>query len=495
MAQLNEEVDPEQALINVIQGEASKGTTGFTFDPLGFVMYVYPWGEPGTPLEKYDKPDTWQEDVLEHIREAYEEGGDIGEILKGAIRIAVASGHGIGKTALVAWIIHWFMSVFKNPQIVVTANTKTQLTTKTWRELSKWHSMSLHEHWFDWAATTFKFKESPATWVANAIPWSEHNSEAFAGTHDENVLVIFDEASAVADVIWEVTEGAMTTANCIWVAFGNPTKNTGMFAQCFKRFRHRWWGRKVDSRTAKMTDKKLLNEWIEDYGEDSDFVRVRVRGEFPRAGDLQLIPVDVVEEATQREYIVPRGTPRIMGVDVARYGSDMSVIARRHGRKLEPLSKYRGLDTMQLAAVVAGKIRDERPDMVMVDGTGIGAGVIDRLRQLGHDVIEVHFGSKADPGNENIFYNKRIEMWVRMGTWLKTADIPRDPELYDDLISPEYYYDVKMRMRLEGKEDMKKRGLASPDCADALALTFAYIAPPKMDYSDGDLEPEYAEDM
>lgn len=490
-----EKLTTDKMLVDAIRGSGENGDTGFTYDPLSFVMYVYPWKQGGTPLADYDGPDDWQKDVLNHIKDSYEAGQSLSDATAGAIRIAVSSGHGIGKTALVAWIVHWFMSVFRNPQIVVTANTKTQLATKTWREVAKWHTMSLHEHWFDWAATTLKMKESPATWVANAIPWSEHNSEAFAGTHDENVLVIFDEASAIADIIWQVTEGAMTTANCIWVAFGNPTKNTGAFAQCFKRFRHRWWHKRVDSRTAKMADKKLIDEWIEDYGLDSDFVRVRVLGKFPRSGDMQLIPVDVVEAAIQRECAVPKGTPRIMGVDVARYGSDMSVIARRHGRKLEPLSKYRGLDTMELAAVVAHAIREERPDMVMVDGTGIGAGVIDRLRQLGHDVLEVHFGAKVDPGNETVLFNKRIEMWHRMATWLKTGDIPRDPELYDDLISPEYYFDVKMRMRLESKDEMRKRGLASPDCADAVCLTFAYIAPPMMDYDQSDLEPDWAPDM
>ena len=461
---IDETTDLETLLVEIIQGSGVDGDTGFTYDPLGFVMYVYPWGVEGTPLAKYDAPDTWQIEVLEHIRESYEAGLSLKEAAKGAIRVAVASGHGIGKTALVAWIIHWFMSVFDNPQVVVTANTKTQLTTKTWRELAKWHKMSVHEHWFDWAATTFKLKESPETWCANAIPWSEHNSEAFAGTHDENVLMIFDEASAIADCIWQVAEGAMTTGNCVWIAFGNPTKNTGAFAQCFKRFRHRWFTKRVDSRTAKMADQKLISEWVEDYGEDSDFVRVRVRGMNPRSGDQQLISVDRVENAVQREAIVPNGTPRIMGVDVARYGSDMSVIARRHGRKLEPLSKYRGLDTMELAAVVAHAIVTERPDMVMVDGTGIGAGVIDRLRQLGHDPLEIHFGQKPDPGNDGIYFNKRIEMWNRMNVWLQTADIPRDPELYDDLITPEYYFDMKMKMRLESKEEMKKRGMQSPDC-------------------------------
>ena len=198
----------------------------FYDDPLGFVLYAFPWGVNGGPLADEDGPDEWQRDVMGAIAESIKAGQDVGT----AIQVAVASGHGIGKTALVAWLILWYVSTHEFPQVVVTANTGTQLSAKTWRELSKWHKLSINQHWFAWTATRFSHISYPETWFASAIPWTEHNSEAFAGTHEKHVLVIFDEASAIADKIWEVTEGAMTTAGAMWLCFGNPTQTTGRFA-------------------------------------------------------------------------------------------------------------------------------------------------------------------------------------------------------------------------------------------------------------------------
>ncbi len=438
----------------VVEGDGFFIAKTYYNDPAGYVRDVL----------QVD-PDSWQQDVLESIVD-YD-------------RVAVASGHGIGKTALTSFLIHWFISTRPNPQIVVTANTQNQLSTKTWRELSKWNQKALNGEWFKWTATRFSLIGAEETWSAHAIPWSENNSEAFAGTHEENVLIVFDEASAIPDVIWEVCEGAMTTEGAKWVCFGNPTRNTGKFHGCFNRQKHRWHTMQIDSRSAKMTDKDQIQEWIDDYGEDSDFIRVRVRGVFPRAGDTQFISASSVEEAVRNEAYVPQGTPKLMGVDVARFGADQSVIAMRHGRKLEPLLKYRELDTMQLASIVADKINEFRPDAVFVDGVGVGSGVVDRLRQLGYEVVDVIAGKSPDEGNKDKYTNKRAEMWDRMKFWLDGADIPDDQELVADLMSPEYGFNARMRLQLEKKEDMKKRGLASPDCADAVALTFSYPVAPK----------------
>ncbi len=322
-------------------------------------------------------------------------------------------------------------------------------------------------------ATRFCLRERPETWFAAAVPWSEHNTEAFAGTHEKHVLLLFDEASKIADPVWEVAEGAMTTPGAMWVVFGNPTRNTGRFRECFGRLRHRWFTLQVDSRTCKMTDKSRIAQWIEDYGEDSDFVRVRVRGVFPRAGETQFIPVDLTEAASARQ--IPNKdierAPRIMGVDVARYGGDRSVIVKRRGLATLPLMKFRGLDNMTLAGITAREIVEFKPDAVFVDA-GYGSGVIDRLRQLGFTVHEVNFGGRAMKAKRYI--NKRAEMWGEMREWLKAGGaIPDDRELRDDLIGPEYGFDAHDRIQLEKKDDMKKRGLASPDCGDALALTFA----------------------
>lgn len=442
----------------------------FFDDPEGFVRYVFPWGQPGTPLASESGPDTWQCEVMEEIRQALRSGADV----QTAIQIAVASGHGIGKTGLVAWIILWFMSTRDFPQVVVTANTKTQLTTKTWRELSKWHKLSIHAHWFDWSATKFNHVLYPEVWFAAAIPWTEHNSEAFAGTHEKHVLVIFDEASAIADKIWEVTEGAMTTPGAMWLAFGNPTQTTGRFAQCFGKFKHRWITRQVDSRTAKMANKAQIQKWIDDYGEDHDFVRVRVRGVFPRAGSLQFISLDIVAAAQRRKAEGYQHFAKVLGVDVARHGDDQSVFTRRQGNHVWPQRKLRETDLMKLADLVALEIHDFKPDAVFVDATGLGWGVIDRLRQMnfGRQVHAVQVGEKAL--EEARYWNKRSELWAQGKAWLEEGGcLPDDPELESDLTAPEYGYDKRMRIVIESKDDMKSRGLPSPDCADSLLLTFA----------------------
>jgi hypothetical protein len=421
-------------------------STYFT-DPVGYVRDVL-----------QAEPDTWQIDALNAVRDNK--------------RVAGASGHGIGKTAFVAWIIHWFMATRPNPQVVVTANTKNQLDSKTWRELAKWNQKALNGHWFEVKATRMELKDSPETWFASAIPWTEHNSESFAGTHEEHVLVVFDEASAIADVIWDVVEGAMTTPGARWVALGNPTRNTGRFRECWGRFRHRWHTMQVDSRKAKMADQTQIKEWIADYGEDSDFVRVRVKGEFPKSSSAQLISTALVEAAVAYKAVGFEKLPLILGVDVARFGDDQTVICARRGRKVYPLMKHRELDTMQVAGKVAAAIKELKPSLVNIDIGAMGAGVVDRLREQGFEVRGVNFG--GEPVDKIKYANKRAEMWGETLEWLKEGgEIPDDYELRQDLIGPEYSYTSSQQLLLEKKESMKRRGLSSPDCADAFALTFA----------------------
>jgi hypothetical protein len=459
--------------------ELIEDIAAFYADPLGFILYAFPWGEPGTPLEKETGPDSWQVDICNAIRERLEAGLDADEALAEAIQIAVASGHGIGKTAFIAWIILWFMSTRDFPQVVVTANTSAQLQTKTWRELAKWHKLAINREWFVWSATKFAHVLYPEVWFAAAIPWTETNSEAFAGTHEKHVLVVFDEGSAIADKIWEVSEGAMTTPGAMWIVFGNPTQNTGRFAQCFGKFKHRWITRQVDSRTAKMANKAHIQKWIDDYGEDHDFVRVRVRGMFPRSGDVQFIGLDLVSAAMKRKAEGYEQFAKVLGVDVARHGSDQSVITRRQANHVWPMQRYRERDLMRLADIVAGHIHEFKPDAVFVDATGMGWGVIDRLRQLGFGsiVIPVQVGEKAT--DEGRYVRKRDELWGVGKKWLEEGGcLPADPELEVDLTAPQYGYDPRMRIEIESKDDMKARGLSSPDSADSLLLTFASpIAP------------------
>jgi hypothetical protein len=453
--------------VNALEVSLIEDVAAFYDNPLGFVKYIFAWGEVSLKDQSIDK---WQEDTLIAIGEAVKNGATIGE----AVRIAIASGHGIGKTAFVSWVILWFISTREFPQIVVTSNTANQLSAKTWRELAKWHRLAINKHWFEWTATKFYHKQYPDTWFASAIPWSINNSEAFAGTHEKHVLVIYDEASGIHDQIWEVTEGAMTTAGAMWLAFGNPTKNTGRFRECFGKFKHRWITRQIDSREAKQASLPQIQQWVDDYGEDSDFVRVRVRGVFPRAGSNQFIGADIVENCRSYKAQGYEGLERLLGVDVARFGDDQSVILKRQGRKVFEPIKFRGLDTMSLASRVVEQIDEYKPDATFIDGVGVGAGVIDRVKQLrpSANIIEVNAGSR--PNNPEKYFNKRAEMWGLTRDYLKAqAELPQDNELLEELQAVEYGFSPKQQIQIEKKEDMKARGLSSPDVADALCLTFA----------------------
>lgn len=460
-------------------------------DPLGWVYEAFPWGEKGE-LENDIGPEEWQKEILQGV------GSGLLNINE-AICIAIASGHGIGKSCLVSWLILWAMTTMEDTRGVVTANTDTQLRTKTWPELGKWYRLCAWRNWFKYQATSI-FSVDPdheKTWRIDMVPWSENNTEAFAGLHNQGkrIIVIFDEASAIADIIWETTEGALTDNNTeiIWFCAGNPTRNTGRLRECFGRFKHRWKTKQIDSRTVRITNKEQLNKWVQDYGEDSDFVRIRVRGVFPRAGSTQFIASDIAEAASKRLPEHNRYDPRIIGVDVARFGDDECVIATRIGRDCSsvPLITMRQVDTMTFAARIVEHARIYKPDAIFVDGGGVGGGVIDRLRMLRQPVIEVQFGGSADRGQDTgggeiIYANKRAEIWGLMREWLKGGMIPNDPDLIAQLTGIEYGYTLlegRDAILLEKKKDMKKRGLSSPDRADAIALTFSYPVIPS-DHSD-----------
>lgn len=468
-----------------VQAQLIDDIAGFSKDPLGFVLYAFDWGN--GELAAHPGPDDWQVELLGQIRDGLISPGQ-------AIQLAISSGHGIGKSAFVAWIILWAISTFEDTRGVVTANTDTQLRTKTWPELTKWHRRCICGHWFEVTATAI-FAKDPAhekNWRIDLVPWSERNTEAFAGLHNQGkrILLVFDEASAIPDIIWETAEGALTDeeTEIIWFVAGNPTRNTGRFRECFGRFKHRWIHRQIDSRQARMTNKAQIAQWVADYGEDSDFVRVRVRGVFPRAGSTQFIGSDLVHDAANREAESGIYEPLVIGVDPARFGDDESVIYIRKGRdgRTHPPLKFRGLDNMQLAARVAEQYEFYRADAIFVDEGGNGSGVVDRLRQLRVPVIGIQFGAAADratPGQEQVVYaNKSAEMWGVMRDWLKTGGaIPDDPDLHAQLEGRQYGYVLlsgRDAIQLEKKSDMKKRGLSSPDIADALALTFAYPVQP-----------------
>ena len=470
----------------------------YAHDPLGFVLFAFPWGEAGTVLEHDSGPEPWQRDVLGEIGRSVGNAGD-------AIRIAVASGHGVGKSALVAWIIVWALATFRDTRGVVTANTATQLKTKTWPELTKWLRLAVCAHWFEISATAISSVETghARTWRIDAVPWNLRSTEAFAGLHNQGrrLFVAFDEASAIPDPVWETIEGALTDrgTEILWLATGNPTRNTGRFRECFGRFRHRWQRHQVDGRKVSLTDKDEIARWAADYGDDSDFFRVRVKGEFPRGGAMQFIDGETVGEAVRRPAESHLRQPLVMGVDCARGGDDQSTIWFRRGcdARSVPAIKLRIGDLMVLSGKVAEQALRHRAAAVFIDEGGIGAGVVDRVRQMlaGHLVVGINFGGRSDRytlgDGMPLTANKAAEMWASMRAWLKTGAIPDDPELLAELTGREYGFNLHNAIQLEKKEDMKKRGLASPDNADGLALTFAYPVadlPRETRFEDGDAQ-------
>lgn len=467
----------------------------FQHDPLGWVLYSFDWGE--GELAKYPNgPDHWQRVIL----------GELGEKLRAgeinnfeAVQIAVASGHGIGKSALVSWLILWAISTFVDTKGVVTANTETQLRTKTWAELAKWFRLCIVRHWFKLTATAI-FSVDPEhekTWRIDQVPWSAQNTEAFAGLHNQGkrILIVFDEASTIADLIWEVTEGALTDADTeiMWVCFGNPTRNTGRFRQCFSRYKHRWIIKQIDSRKTAMANKNQIAKWVADYGEDSDFVRVRVRGVFPRASDLQLIPTDWVAAAMKRAASYTLSDALVCGIDIARGGSDNNVVRFRRGldaRTIPPIkipgSETR--DTTKFIAKVCTVVVEQKPDAVFVDSTGVGGPIADQLRRLlpGVPIIDVNFASSAPDGH---YCNMRTYIWWKMRESIRAGlAIDESPELEAELTSPEYGHNARDQLALEKKADIKKRLGISPDDGDALALTFAM---PVMKLRDASMKTEW----
>lgn len=461
--------------------EMIEDLASFQHDPYGYVIWAFPWSKPGTPLEEHDGPRKWQRDVLLEIGKQLRAGVRTDR----AIREAVSSGHGIGKSALVAWIVLWALSTMEDSRVVVTANTEKQLQTKTSPEIAKWHRLALNWRMFTYNTTSLasSLPRYEKTWRGDLVPWSEHNTEAFAGLHNKGkrIILIFDEASKIADKVWEVAEGALTDegTEIIWLAFGNPTRNAGRFRECFRKFKHRWFTRQIDSRTVEGTNKEQLKQWVEDYGEDSDFVKVRVRGMFPAAAAKQFISEVDVDAAYGRGLTAVQieGVAKILAVEPSWEGDDEFVIGIRQGLWFEILQTFPKNDNDVQMANIVMRLEDEHAvDAVFIDG-GFGTGIVSVGRTLGRDWIIVWFAEKS--ADESCI-NKRSEMWKKMRDWLKEGgSIPEDPILHDELSGPETVARLDGKLQLEAKKDMKIRGVPSPNRADCLALTFAHPVLPK----------------
>lgn len=442
-------------------------------DPLRWANIAFDWGH--GELSGFDGPRQWQADVLSDIRYHLNSPKRFQPLM-----IAVASGHGIGKSSLVGMVDDWARSTCDDAKIIITANTDTQLRTKTSPEVAKWQRLSITSHWFDAqsASVSSRDKKHAKNWRTDFVPWSEHNTEAFAGLHNQGkrIVLIFDEASGIADRVWEVAEGALTDEDTeiIWLAFGNPTRNTGRFRECFRRFKHRWITRQIDSRTVEGTNKEQIAKWEADYGIDSDFFKVRVRGIFPSLSSRQFISEADVTAAYGRQVHASQYdfAAKILTVDPAWEGDDEFVIGLRQGLNFRILHRMAKNDNDLVAAAIIARFEDEeKADAVFVDA-GFGTGIVSAGQGLGRDWTLVWFGSASSDAG---CLNKRAEMWKGARDWLKGGGaIPEDPTLRDELQAPEIVPRIDGKLQIESKKDMKARGIPSPNRADALVLSFAF---------------------
>lgn len=468
-----EEHNPEDELIEEV--------AEYCYDPAGYKIFAFPWGEKGSELEDSPGPRKW----------AQERDKALGKHLQNPktrfqpFLSAIGSGHGIGKSADIGQTINWGMSCFEDCKVLWTANTLTQLRTKTNPEISKWHRLSITSQWFKMNKESIHSvdKQHEETWRGDAVTWSKENTEAFAGLHNKGkcIIVIFDEASAIHDKVWEVTEGALTDEDTviIWLVYGNITRATGRFRECFRKFKHRWWNRQVDSRTVEGTNKQQIQQWEDDHGVDSDFFKVRVRGMPPSQSTKQFISETLADAAfgkhlREEEY---NFAPKIIAVEPAWEGDDELVIAMRQGLHFKILETMpRNDNDIEVAQKVANYEDAEDADAVFID-LGYGTGIYSAGKTWNRTTWRlVNFGEgPADTALGSGCLNKRSEMWLLAKEWLKEGgSIPPDTLLHQELMAPETVARLDGKLQLEAKKHMKERGVPSPNRADALAITFAY---------------------
>ena len=458
-------------------------------DPLRFVMLAYPWGEEGGPLEHEQGPDENQRQFLIDLGNEVRARGFDGTNPVMPTRMSVTSGHGTGKSAMGGWIADWILSTRPDSIGTVTAGTWVQLESRTWAALRHWTQLCITHHWFDIQAQGIFHRLRPTTWKVTAQTCTEQNAQAFAGQHARTSTswYMFDEASLVPDAVFTVAQGGLTDGEPMHFVFGQPERNTGRFYELnFGKQEHRWNHRRIDSRSSRFANKELLAQCVEDYGEDSDYVRVRVRGLPPTANELQFIDRARIQAAQQREAQSLPDDPLICGVDVSGGGSSWNVVAFRRGADARTIPRVRipgehTRDRSVLVGQLAEILRDKRPGLkvaAMFIDMAFGSPIYERLRALGFsNVHETNFGFTQTPDRSKA--NMRAYMWDQMKDWLLHGAIPDDEKLALDLAGPGYGINRSNRLVLESKADMQKRGQASPDDGDALCLTFARPVEPE----------------
>ena len=394
-------------------------------------------------------------------------------------RLAIRSGHGVGKSALLAWLILWFLLTRFPAKVAATAPTAHQLNDVLWGEVAKWARRlppALREQ-LEVKAEKVEVAGARNESFAVARTARKEQPEAFQGFHSDNMLFIAEEASGIEDVIFEVGSGAMSTAGAKTVLTGNPTRPDGFFFEAFHRLRERWWTLKVSSLDVPRAQGHI-DDVIATYGAESNAYKVRVLGEFPSSADESVIPLEWIEDAVARKIEPSLTFKPVWGLDVARFGDDRTALAKRRGNALlVPVIWWRGKDTMQTAGLVASDWNEteahERPSEILVDVIGIGAGVVDRLIELGLPARGINVSEQ--PAVQERFVRLRDELWWKCREWFQARDckMAEDSALIAELSSPTYEFTSAGRIAVESKDERKARGLPSPDLADAFILTFA----------------------
>jgi len=413
------------------------------------------------------EPQDWQREVMQKI------GKDKRSLC------SVISGHGCGKSSVASWLMIWFLLTRYPVKIVCTAPSASQLYDALFAEVKRWikELPSPLRNLLEVKSDRIELASSPTEAFISARTSRAESPEAMAGVHAENVLLIFDEASAIPEQVFVSAYSSMSSHKASVLLIGNGTRNSGYFYETHTRLRDRWWTRRVSCYDSDLVSEDFIEELKIKYGEESNAFRVRVLGEFPLAEDDTLISLHAVEQASKRTVEQPENTPVVWGLDVARYGDDASVLCIRKGRHLVSLQSWKKLSLMELSGRVLDLLNttDEPPDEILVDSIGLGAGVLDRLREL--DISARGVNVSESPAMADRYANLRAELWDLTKSWFnEEVQIPNDDSLIADLTAPRYSFNSSGKMLVESKAETKKRLGRSTDFADSLVLTFASSA-------------------
>ena len=410
-------------------------------------------------------PDEWQSEVMAAVA-----NGDRG--------ISIRSGHGVGKTSCLSWLALWWISCHYHAKVVITAPTSAQLHDALLPEGKAWLKQSPEgfRDMFVIRSDRIELAADPERNFISARTSRAEQPDALQGVHAEHVLLICDEASGVPESVYEAAGGSMSALHASMVLAGNPVRSSGYFYDTFHKLSDRWTNFHVSCEETPRVSEEYVDECKLRYGEESNTYRIRVLGEFPRGDDDTVISMDLTDGAINRDVMPTQYSPAAWGVDVARFGSDASALCKRKGNAVtEPIRLWRGLDTMQLTGAIKAEYdtASEKPEEIFVDAIGLGAGVADRLRELGLPAYAINVSES--PAMGDTYLNLRAELWYKAKGWLEGRDVrlPKDDRLKAELTTLRYTYTSSGKVKIESKKDLKKRGVASPDAADAFVLTFA----------------------